>query len=404
MGDVLQQARALFLEGTAHFDAGRLEAAALSFGAARALAPQRPSILANLGVTLFRLGRFADALTHLEASLAAEPGQADALLAQGLCYEALGRWAPAVQALQQALASGGAAAGAPAAEAWLALGRCRARLGEDAAALACFERATLEDATLAEAWSARGGLLRDSGQMAQAAHCYERAIALGADPEVHRFYLAAVQGGDTPRQAPKTYVQTLFDQYAGDFETHLLDVLRYQGHEILLQPVLADGRVWQLALDLGCGTGLCGRVLHRHARAVDGVDVSLAMVERARATGAYRRVAHGDLLGFLEGHSEIADLVLAADVFIYVGELDAVFASVRRRLSTGGVFAFSVESHAGPHDLQLLPSLRYAHAPAYLQRLAQTHGFCIRRQWQAPLREEQGRTIEALYVVMDAVS
>lgn len=402
MSDVLQQARALFLEGTAHFDAGRLEAAAASFEAARALAPQRPSILANLGVTLFRLGRFSDALRHLEASLAAEPGQADALLAQGLCCEALGHWPQAAQALQQALDLGGVADGTPAGEAWLALGRCRARLGEDAAAMDCFERALAQDPTMAHAWSARGGLLRDGGRMAEAAHCYERAVALGADPELHRFYLAAVQGGTAPRHAPQSYVAGLFDQYAGDFETHLLDVLRYQGHETLLQPLLAQQRSWRLALDLGCGTGLCGRLLQRHAQAVDGVDVSLAMVETARASGVYRRVEHADLLAFLDAGSEAADLILAADVFIYVGALDAVFASVRRRLAAGGMFAFCVEKHTGPQDLHLLPSLRYAHAPAYLQRLALENGFQIRRQWQAPLREEQGRSIEALYLVLEA--
>lgn len=403
MGDALQQARELFLEGAAHFDAGRLEAAAESFEAARALAPQRPSILANLGVTLFHLGRFSDALEHLDASLAAQPGQADALLAQGLCCEALGRWEQAAQSLQQVLALGGVADGTPAAEAWLALGRSRARMGEDVAALACFERAIGQHATLAEAWSARGGLLRETGRMAEAAHCYERAIALGADPELHRFYLAAVQGGASPRQAPQSYVEALFDQYAGDFETHLVEGLRYQGHETLLQPLLAEGRAWPLALDLGCGTGLCGRLLHRHAQAVDGVDVSLAMVERARASGFYRHVEHAELLAFLDGGSETADLVLAADVFIYVGALDAVFASVRRRLNPGGVFAFCVEQHQGPQDLQLLPSLRYAHAPAYLQRLALAHGFRIRRQWHAPLRQEQGRSIEALYLVLDVV-
>jgi predicted TPR repeat methyltransferase len=404
VSDLLQKARALFLEGTAHFDAGRLEAAAASFEAARALAPERPSILANLGVTLLRLGRFADALGHLEASLAADPGQADALLAQGLCCEALGRWPQAAQALQKALALGGVADGPPAAEAWLALGRCRGRLGEDAAAMGCFERALAQDPAMAQAWSARGGLLRDAGRMQEAAQCFERAVELGADPELHRFYLAAVQGGAAPRRAPQTYVAGLFDQYAGDFETHLLEVLRYQGHENLLRPVLAQQRSWRLALDLGCGTGLCGRLLQGHAQAVDGVDVSLAMVESARACGVYRRVEHADLLAFLDAGSETADLVLAADVFIYVGALDAVFASVRRRLAAGGVFAFCVEKHEGPHDLQLLPSLRYAHAPAYLQRLALENGFRIRRQWDAPLREEQGRSIEALYCVLDAVS
>ena len=34
-------------------------------------------------------------------------------------------------------------------------------------------------------------------------------------------------------------------------------------------------------------------------------------------------------------------------------------------------------------DLQLLPSLRYAHSPAYVERLAGAHGFRVQRSWQA---------------------
>ena len=42
----------------------------------------------------------------------------------------------------------------------------------------------------------------------------------------------------------------------------------------------------------------------------------------------------------------------------------------------GGVFCFSVESLEGDGDgLRLLPSLRYAHSEAYLERLASQHGF-----------------------------
>ncbi|MCU0763701.1 MAG: methyltransferase domain-containing protein [Hydrogenophaga sp.] len=193
-----------------------------------------------------------------------------------------------------------------------------------------------------------------------------------------------------PPQPPAAYVKALFDEYADDFQTHLVEALNYQAHRTLLAPLV----------EVGCGTGLCGQLIRPLAGAVDGVDLSGAMVEQARASGVYRRVDQGDLLPFLTASTEPAQLVMAADVFIYVGALEAVFAAVRQRLAPGGCFAFSVEKGSpaqGEQDLMLLPSLRYAHSAAYVQRLAQANGLQVVRQWEAPIREDQRRPVPGLY-------
>ncbi|MDZ4122591.1 MAG: methyltransferase domain-containing protein [Hydrogenophaga sp.] len=157
-------------------------------------------------------------------------------------------------------------------------------------------------------------------------------------------------------------------------------------------------------LDLGCGTGLCGRLIQAQAGSVEGVDLSSAMVSQAKASGAYRRVVHGDLLAFLRESTEPVDLVMAADVFIYVGALDAVFEAVRSRLQPGACFAFSVELATDGSELKLLPSLRYAHSPAYIDRLATLNGFRVRQSWQAPLREDQKKPVMGLYVLLEPVA
>ena len=65
-------------------------------------------------------------------------------------------------------------------------------------------------------------------------------------------------------------------------------------------------------------------------RAVDGVDLSSAMVAQAQASGLYRRVTQGDLLSALQQQASMpVDLIVAADVFIYVGALDEVMAAAR---------------------------------------------------------------------------
>ena len=393
MTDLLQRARELFLEGVAHFEAERLEPAKACFETALALAPGRPSLLANLGATLFRLADWPGAVARLEAATAADPEQPDAWLALGLSHEKLGHWQLAAQALEQAFAQG-AGSGA----AWLALGRCQERLGDEAAALRSVEQALRLDDSLSDGWGARGSLLHAAKRLDEAAACFERALALGADSALYGYYLASVKGGSAPQLAPRAYVEGLFDQYASQFEDHLVQVLHYRAHEILLQPLVDGRQQFSLVLDLGCGTGLCARMVHQQAGAIDGVDISGAMVGQARSTGLYRRVAHADLVPFLNASSELSDLVMAGDVFIYVGALEAVFAAVRPRMRAGGCFGFWVELHPGPEDLKLGPSLRYAHSIAYLTRLAKTHGLRVARQWEASLREDLGVPVPGLYM------
>ncbi|PKO64243.1 MAG: hypothetical protein CVU22_25135 [Betaproteobacteria bacterium HGW-Betaproteobacteria-16] len=392
MTDTTEQAKAHFFEANAHFEAGRLEDALGSFRAALSLAPGRPSILANLGITQVRLEQWAVAVDTLTQATQADPSNRDAWLALAHAHEALQHWAPAVQALQKALPLG-----SPTAAIWLALARYQLRLERPAEALRGFEEALTLDATLAEAWSQRGSLLRDAGELAEAARSFQQALAHGGDDELNRFYLASVTKQPAPERPPLAYVEALFDEYADNFQTHLVENLNYQAHRTLLAPLVESGARFLRVLDLGCGTGLCGQLIRPQADSVDGVDVSGAMVVQARASGMYRQVVQGDLLPFLEASTEPADLVMAADVFIYVGALEAVFAAVRQRLAPGGCFAFSVERTDAEQDLVLLPSLRYAHASAYVERLASATGFRVVRQWEAPLREDQRRPVMGLY-------
>jgi predicted TPR repeat methyltransferase len=392
----LEQARQKFFQGIEHFEAARFYEARQCFEASLAAAPGRPSVLVNLGITLFRLGRFGEAIPLLQQAASADSAQADAWAFLGLSHEALEQWQPAVDFLMRALELVPGHAGL-----WLALGRCRLRLGAVELALQAFDRAVAANPDLAEAWSERGSLLRELNQLDDAAACFEKALSLGADPEIHAYYLASVRGASGPAATPRRYVEALFDEYATDFKDHLVDKLRYQGHELLVRPLIAAGRRHRAVLDLGCGSGLCGPLVQPVADVIDGVDVSAAMLNEARRLGVYRDLVHADLVSFLAETTRSADLVLAADVFIYLGDLSAVFQSVRRILEPTGCFAFTVESSSGQEDFRLLPSLRYAHSEAYVRRLAQTHGFKVRELFAAPLRHDQAQPIQGLYVYLD---
>jgi predicted TPR repeat methyltransferase len=224
---------------------------------------------------------------------------------------------------------------------------------------------------------------------------------LGADPELHRYYLAALSPQQPMVNAPAAYVEKLFDQYADDFEAHLVGQLGYQGHTVLLQHLPADPaarfeRVW----DLGCGTGLCGSLIRPRADHLSGVDLSSAMVAKAQALGVYDSLHALELVDFLKQGAEPADLVLAADVFIYVGRLEAVFEALSPRVRPGGWLAFTVEEADPGLAVQLHSTLRYAHALTYLQGLATQHGWQWARVQRAPLRLDQAQPLMGAYVYL----
>lgn len=356
-----EQARAFFLEGVAHYEAGRLPQAEQKFVAALALMPGRPSVLTNLGAVRLKLGRPADAVELLEEAIAQEPQNPEAL---GHC------------------------------------GAAHAELGHREQALALFDRALAADGARASVWTLRGTLLKELGRFDEAAASFEKALAHGGDPELNRYYLAGLSGARAPQHAPRHYVQALFDGYAAEFDGHLVQALNYQAPRLLTEPLAAAGRRYAHALDLGCGTGLCGHYLRVLAQRVTGVDLSSNMLQKARELGVYDDLQQGDVLEFLGAAQDRYELVVAADVFVYVGALDEVFRHLAQLMPAQGTFCFTVEE-AQEDDVVLRPSLRYAHSEAYLRRLAQDHGFSVARLEHAPVREDQRQPIAGLFVWME---
>ena len=353
------QARQFFIQGLGHYEAGRFADAERDFQASLALLPGRPSTLTNLGAARLKLGKLQEAADLLEEALAQEPDNA----------QALGHRATAL-----------------------------AELGRPEQALACVDRALAVDAHLGPVWTLRGSLLKELGRPAEAAAAYQQAIANGADPELNRYYLAGLAGGQAPQAPPRQYVESLFDGYADGFEEHLVEVLNYRAPDLLVDELRRMPRGFDCALDLGCGTGLCGLLLRPLAKSLHGVDLSGNMVERAAARGVYDALAQADVAQYLADTECRYDLVLAADVFIYVGALEPVFAGVARVLAPGGIFCFSVEACEEGPDLALRPSLRYAHSRGYIHKLAEQYGFEILATAGHSIREDQGKPIPGLFL------
>lgn len=426
-----EQARRLFIEGNTHFEGGHFREALACFEASLRALPGRASTLINLAATQIRLDRHDAALASLQPVLAAEPANTEALCHRGVALSHLERHDEALAAFDRVLALAPDhtlalyhrgitlnvqrrhALALPAferltalqpdrAEAWFRRGQTLQALDRHGEALPCYECALALDGTLAQAWSNRGGILKDLQRLDEAATCYERAIEHGADAELHRYYLASLRGDVTPAAAPKAYVEGLFDEYADQFDSHLVQVLRYQTPRVLVDTLRrVHPQPFASALDLGCGTGLVAPLLQGLVPHIDGIDLSQRMLDKARELNLYDRLLKEDVVEHLLATERRYDLVLSADVVPYLGDLAPLFAAVRRVIEPGGVFAFTAERADTPEQRFVLrASMRYMHGEAYLRELAQRHGFTVSELMPHVLREDQGRPIDGLYLVL----
>lgn len=394
---------ALYNRGNALRKLGRLDEALLSYDAALALTPAYADALCNRGVTLQLQGRLDEALDNFGRALELQPDHAASYGGAGVALQGLGRYDEALEAYRSAVEID-----PDYAEAWRNHGTAMQRVGEYRGALASHERALRIAPGNAQTHVYRGNALRALKRGDEAAAAYRDALACGADAASVEFLLAALGGGPerAPAAPPQHYVAALFDQYAADFDRHLLDLLQYRAPQLLAAALAAHLPAAALdTADLGCGTGLCGPLLKPFSRTLAGVDLSPRMLEQAGQRQVYDRLDCAAIEPWLAAQPTASlGLLAAADVLGYVGALDGLFGAARHALRPGGLFAFTVEALAPQEDdgggVMLRPSGRYAHAQSYVVAQAAGHGFAVLAIEAHVLRQDEGRDIAGLVAVL----
>lgn len=225
-----------------------------------------------------------------------------------------------------------------------------------------------------------GSVLRNLGKHEEAADAYRQHLVKDPGHVQAAFWLAAVTPGPQVAACPPEIVSKLFDAYADKFDDHLTGSLGYKTPGMLMDCILQHAPVtatnttsaaaaaatagargfnqpqqqqpqWSHCVDLGCGTGLMGPLLRPHTRHLSGVDLSQGMVQKARERGCYDDLSVDELGKYLsDAAAAVAqqgqlpfDLLVAADVFVYIGDLAPVLQSAAAASSNRAVFAFSTE-------------------------------------------------------------
>ena len=290
------------------------------------------------------------------------------------------------------------------AERRFAYAKAAAEEGDWSAAAELFEQ-TLERAPdWAAAWFALGEAREKLGDLGAAARAFrETLVADPTDAQGALARLALMGRGEAPRALPQAYVARLFDDYAWRFDKHLIKNLGYRAPALIAEALsaVAPGRHFASALDLGCGTGLMGEPLRGRIDHLAGVDLSAAMIAKARERGLYDRLEVGDALAMLGFEPpESFDLIVAADALVYFGDLAPLFAAVAAALSSDGLFAFSVET-CEDDGFKLEPTMRFAHSRSYVETTASEVGLQPLLVQSASTRREAGADAPGMICIFE---
>lgn len=226
----------------------------------------------------------------------------------------------------------------------------------------------------------------------------EWAEKYGQNPVV-KYFADSLSGNAEIKKADAVYLQKIFDSFAPGFDEALAQ-LDYSAPKLILKNIkryvskkeLKNMRV----LDLGCGTGLCGKHLcsYRIPHHLIGVDLSAKMLELARDKNIYNQLVNKDIEAYLKGSKNFCDLIIAGDVFTYFGDLSALFKQVCRHLDSKGYFIFSVtENLLNENEYFLHSSGRFQHSCNYVKMALEKNGFSVLRDEREVLRKEAGKKV-----------
>ncbi|NKM53795.1 methyltransferase domain-containing protein [Rhizobium anhuiense] len=276
--------------------------------------------------------------------------------------------------------------------------------GEPDAAAELMEQALELVPAWAAGWYRLATYLEKAGRADAAIEAYRRTLAFDPD-DIFGATLKLALLGDvaTPDRPPSRYVERLFDDYADRFESALVEKLDYSVPQKLAALIASTGRRYERAVDLGCGTGLLGPEIRGRVDRLEGFDLSQNMLVKAAEKQVYDSLAHADLSLapdlsglFADAARHRADLVTAADVLMYLGNLDSVFAIIGELAASGADIAFSVEDAGDGEGFHLAPSLRYAHSESYVRALLAGHGLQILATVKSVIRKDGGKPVSGI--------
>lgn len=357
--------------------------------------PNAAMIHFNMGLACFDLGDFEVAATHYNTAIQESPTDPDIHYNRGLNLRRLLNYDEAIVAFSQAIEQGDRST-----DTLYNMALCHQDLNEFESAASLYEIILENDTEHQSTLNNYAYLCHKTDDLKKAEQLYRRLLQLNPDHTAAEHMLNALLG-ITPDSAPLDYIESVFDGYAENFEENLLKDLHYKTPTELFQfykeqfPEL-QGRN---CLDLGCGTGLAGEAFSAVCNELTGIDLSEKIMKVAEEKKIYRQLIKDDILSFLKTTNEIFDLIIAADVFTYMGELEPLFEACCQKSNGDATLCFSVEESTD-EPFTLKDTGRFGHSFEYIKGIGEKTGWTIISSRLSKLRKDKNKWISGYLFIL----
>ncbi|HIQ36459.1 MAG TPA: tetratricopeptide repeat protein [Desulfocapsa sulfexigens] len=373
-------------------ETGQLADALLVYDELLASFPGSPLIHYNCGLAFFDLKNYSKAESHYEKAVAGAPEDPDIHYNRGLNFRRLLRFEDAAKSFEDACKSGDTTV-----DILYNLALCHQDLEEFSEAARIYRIILSQRPTHQSSLNNFAYLCHKSGDVKQAKSLYGQLLKLNPKHLAAKHMLYSLTGV-TPDNAPLDYVESVFDNYADDFEHSLVENLQYKT-PMALYDLYCDyyhGVALTTCLDLGCGTGLAGEHFKHCCSELIGVDISQKMLDVAREKNLYNELVKNDIISFLQTKEHKYDLIVAADVFTYMGDLENVFKECCTVSKASGILLFSVEEtdNINNKTFNLKQTGRFGHSVEYIETLCKQTGWTIIDHKISKLRQDKGEWIK----------
>lgn len=385
-----------YLLGRLYFSLGDPKASIASIRKALALKPEFVEAQNDLGNLLHESGRLEEAASVFRRLVHTHPNHADAYNNLGVVLKEQDKFEEAISTLQQAVRLDPTDAGK-----YYNLGNVFKRLSRFSEAAAAYHRVLELAPSHADAHRNLVAVLRREERIEESEKALRAWHRQAPEDPIARHMLAACTSQVPPLRASNDYVRQVFDRFADTFDEDLQE-LGYLGPEVIAAAVSQEFDPDEKSLhilDAGCGTGICSQVLRHHAGTLTGVDLSPAMLEKARRLNTYDALVNAEIIGYLKNCDSIFDLIVFADTVNYFGALNPLMAVVNGALRTDGCVIFTCERDDRP-DSKLGYRLghhgRYSHTIDYVTDCVGEAGLTLRGITQAVIRHEAGLPVAVM--------
>ncbi|MEQ9115599.1 MAG: methyltransferase domain-containing protein [Rickettsiales bacterium] len=190
-----------------------------------------------------------------------------------------------------------------------------------------------------------------------------RCLNLSKDHKECKFLNKIITHHGEIEEVPESIIKEFYDSFAPNYDSDLNESEGYftpRDLASLARKTIKNKEI-KTILDLGCGTGMCGKHFKKHFKdaKVIGVDLSHNMLSLARykkldKKPVYHELVNSSIYSYLNKSSKKFDVVIACLSMHYKNAIQPDLKMVKKMLHAGGVICLAFEKNLiNNHDKTL---------------------------------------------------